>query len=102
MAFGALFPDATEQVTVFNAPGFRATTKNEAFFARLEGAIPSGLATTNVIANEAVDGDAQWSATAGLHSRPGSAVDIAIEDQSPNIIDNKRGRNTVFSNIRGH
>ncbi len=82
MAFGAMFSDATKEITVFNAPGFGATTGNETFFTRLGGAIPAGEATINVIADEASDGDAPWNAIAGFNSRPGTTVDIAIEDQT--------------------
>jgi Ca2+-binding RTX toxin-like protein len=45
------------------------------------GAIPTGVNTTNVIADEAPGTPAPWSAIAGLHSRPGSAIDIPIENQ---------------------
>lgn len=81
MAFGALFPGAAGQITAFNAPGFLTTPTNEAFFATLGGTLPAGLNTINVIADEAGIGEVPWSAIAGLHNRPGVAVDIAIENQ---------------------
>ncbi|MBI5460734.1 MAG: hypothetical protein HY941_00935, partial [Gammaproteobacteria bacterium] len=81
MAFGALFPDVAGQITTFNAPGFLTTSTNEAFFAALDGTIPAGVNTTNVIADEADVGDAPWSAIAGLHGRLGVSIDIAIENQ---------------------
>jgi len=81
MAFGALFPGMTNQVTAFNAPGFKSTSDNQAFFSILGGTIPAGVVTTNVIADEASVGTVPWSAIAGLHSRPGTAVDIPIENQ---------------------
>ena len=81
MAFGSLFGGQTATVTTFNAPGFKTTTANQNFFAKLGGGIPSGVATTNVIADEANVGTAPWSAIAGLHSRPGVALNVAIENQ---------------------
>jgi Ca2+-binding RTX toxin-like protein len=81
MAFGAIFPSVANQITVFNAPGFKDTADNRTFFALLGGAIPTGVNTTNVIADEAPGTPAPWSAIAGLHSRPGSAIDIPIENQ---------------------
>ena len=81
MAFGAIFPSVSSQITVFNAPGFKDTPDNRTFFALLGGAIPTGANTTNVIADEAPGTPAPWSAIAGLHSRPGSAIDIPIENQ---------------------
>ncbi|MDD5391304.1 MAG: hypothetical protein PHD37_18355, partial [Gallionellaceae bacterium] len=81
MAFASLFPSATNQATVFNAPGFKNTATVQTFFSQLGGAIPSGVATTNVIADEARVGNVPWSGIAGLHSRPGVAVDIPVENQ---------------------
>ncbi|MEI2677291.1 MAG: calcium-binding protein [Burkholderiaceae bacterium] len=85
MAFNAMFGAATASVTTFNAPGFLSNSGNNNFFARLGGAaVPTGANTTNVIANEAKLRDAAatgFSAIAGLHSRPGLAVNAPIEDQ---------------------
>ncbi len=81
MAFGTLFPSASSQITVFNAPGFLDDADNRTFFALLGGAIPAGADTTNVIADEANVGLVPWSGIAGLHSRPGTAIDIPIENQ---------------------
>jgi len=81
MAFGAIFPGVANQITVFNAPGFKDTSDNRSFFALLGGALPSGANTTNVIADEAPGTPAPWSAIAGLHNRPGAAIDIPIENQ---------------------
>ncbi|MDL2336355.1 MAG: hypothetical protein QFE16_00790 [Pseudomonadota bacterium] len=85
MAFNAMFGAATASVTTFNAPGFLSNPGNNNFFARLGGAaVPTGANTTNVIADEAKLRDAAatgFSAIAGLHSRPGLAVNVPIEDQ---------------------
>ena len=81
MAFGAIFPTATADVTVFNAPGFISSQNNAAFFAQLGGAVPTGTDTINVIADEAQVGDTPWNGIAGLHSRPGVDIDAAIENQ---------------------
>lgn len=83
MAFGSLFPVASGQITVFDAPGFMSTDTNQQFFARLGGSIPNGANTANVIASEANVGSVPWNAIAGLHSRPGEAINIAIENQVP-------------------
>jgi hypothetical protein len=81
MAFEALFSSQTEQVFAFNAPGFKDTPENRAFFSTLGGAFPSGGTTINVIADESAIGDRPWSAIAGLHSRPGLWVNVGIENQ---------------------
>ncbi|ODS22979.1 hypothetical protein AB835_11285 [Candidatus Endobugula sertula] len=82
MVFAGLFPEITDTVTVFNAPGLITDTqRNRNFFNILGGVVPDGSHVTNVIADEAGIGDAPWSAIAGLHNRPGKAVDIAIENQ---------------------
>ena len=81
MGFGALFSAASDQVTVFNAPGFIDNATNQSFFGALGGYVPSGVNTTNVIADEAGVSGAPWSAIAGLYSRPGVAIDIPIENQ---------------------
>ncbi|MDF1588649.1 MAG: putative Ig domain-containing protein [Gammaproteobacteria bacterium] len=80
MAFGSLFSDFTNQITVFNAPGFIDSTTNQSFFSMLGGNVPDGAVTTNVIANEASENDG-FSPIAGLYSQPGENIDIAIEDQ---------------------
>ena len=82
MAFASMFEDDAGQVTVFNAPGFISSEVNERFFAALGGTIPAGLRTTNVIAAENGSDSASFSPIGGLHSRPGVAVDVPIEDQS--------------------
>ncbi len=83
MAFSSLFPDQTEEVAVFNAPGFTYNLEDQLFFDSLvSGAVvPTGENITNVIADESGVGDVPWNAIAGLHSRPGIAVDISIENQ---------------------
>ncbi|MBK9327638.1 MAG: hypothetical protein IPN00_15445 [Hydrogenophilales bacterium] len=53
----------------------------QTFFNHLDGNIPNGVDTTNVIADEASVGSVPWSAIAGLHSRPGVAVNIPVENQ---------------------
>ncbi len=85
LAFNTLFPEVAGQITVFNAPGFLASLPNHQFFAALGGALPRGANSdnvTNVVADEANIGNAPWSGIAGLHSRPGNAVDIPIENQT--------------------
>ena len=81
MAFEALFPNDTEVVTVFNAPGFGAGVISQSIFQALGGSVPSGEVTTNVVADEASNGNPAWSAIAALHGRLGSNVDISIENQ---------------------
>ncbi|MDT3735113.1 MAG: hypothetical protein ROZ00_02695 [Denitratisoma sp.] len=81
MAFGSLFPGVTNRITVFNAPGFLDDADNRTFFGLLGGAIPAGANTINVIADEANVGSVPWSGIAGLHNRPGTAIDIPIENQ---------------------
>jgi len=85
MAFAAIFPTVTSSVTAFNAPGFKDTTDNRAFFQRLGGAFPDqssiGAKTTNVVANHTSRSDVPWQGIAMLHSRPGTAVDVPIENQ---------------------
>ncbi|PCI16159.1 MAG: hypothetical protein COB62_08110, partial [Piscirickettsiaceae bacterium] len=81
MAFGTLFSGHTSKITTFNAPGFTSSPLNQNFFTALGGSVPTGQSTTNVIANQASGDDVTWSGIAGWHSRPGTAIDIAIEDQ---------------------
>lgn len=84
MAFGTLFSSSTSEVTVFNAPGFVENEANEAFFATLGGAVPNAVnsaSVVNVIADEALVGGQPFTPIAGLFSRPGMAIDIAIESQ---------------------
>jgi len=81
MVFGALFPVHAGPVTVFNAPGFIDNATNRNFFDALGGTVPNGGNTTNVIADEAQIGNRPWNAVAGLHSRPGTPKNIAIEKQ---------------------
>ncbi|MFV0665969.1 carbohydrate-binding domain-containing protein [Denitromonas sp.] len=86
LAFASLFPSVSAKVATFNAPGFVDSAVNQSFMSRLGGAVPNGIApagipTLNVVADEARVGNVPWSAIAALHSRPGLAVDIAIENQ---------------------
>ncbi|MDZ7805103.1 hypothetical protein [Thiohalophilus sp.] len=81
MAFGAIFPDATENITVFNAPSFKQSPTNKAFFLRLGGEFPDGDNTVNITADEALLGKDPFIPIAGMHGRPGENIDIAIEDQ---------------------
>ena len=81
MAFGALFPEMTDSITVFNAPSFKQTTINEAFFLRLGGGFPDGANTTNIAADEALLGEDPFGPIAGLHGRLGESINIPIEDQ---------------------
>ncbi|WP_152682872.1 hypothetical protein, partial [Caenimonas sp. SL110] len=86
MAFAALFPAVTTTATAFNAPGFIQSSINEQFFSRLGGAVPAanniGGVTTNVIANHTTQADVPWQGIAGLHSRPGTIVNVPIESQT--------------------
>lgn len=63
MAFAALFGSSTASVATFNAPRFRDTVTNQAFFAQLGGAVSTAASTeaktTHVIANEAWQADAR-------------------------------------------
>ncbi len=85
MAFAAVFPTVTSSVSAFNAPGFKDTIENRAFFQRLAGLFPDqssiGAKTTNVVANHTSQSDVPWQGIAMLHSRPGLAVDVPIENQ---------------------
>ena len=88
MAFGSFFTSQVANITVFNAPGFIDSTGVQSLFAQLGGqpptsgsATPNNIPTTNVIADEAGIGTPPWNAIAELHSRPGIAVNIAIENQ---------------------
>ncbi|MBE7418528.1 MAG: hypothetical protein HS128_12425 [Ideonella sp.] len=84
LAFNALFGSSVGQVVGFDTPGFKNNATNQQFFATLGGAVPTGANSAtflNVIADEASVGGAPFNAISGLHSRPGIAVDIAIEDQ---------------------
>ena len=81
MAFSSLFTSRTGMVTVFNAPGFIDSAVNQAFFAKLGGAIPTSGSIVNVAADEALADSSPFNWIAGLHSRPGQQIDIAIEKQ---------------------
>lgn len=81
MVFTTLFAGVAAQATVFNAPGFKDTATNQAFFAALGGSVPTGGSITNIIADEAKIGNTPWSAIAGLNSRPGTSINIAVENQ---------------------
>lgn len=87
LAFSSLFAASTGQVTVFNTPGFINNDVNQAFFSKLKlgatiptGSIPTG-SVVNVAADEALVDDSAFNWIAGMHSRPGAWIDIAIEDQ---------------------
>ena len=83
MAFSTIFASRTASATVFNAPGFWDTATNRAFFEKLGGSIPPLNATniTNVAADEALTDSWPFNFFAGMHSRPGQWVNIAIENQ---------------------
>ncbi|MFT7049247.1 MAG: Ca2+-binding RTX toxin-like protein [Halioglobus sp.] len=81
MAFGSLFPNETEAVTVFNAPGFAPGVINQSIFQALGGTVPSGLVTTNVASNEGSNEDPAGLVIADLGSRPGMNIEIATENQ---------------------
>lgn len=85
MAFAGLFPSAAATVTTFNAPGFTDSPINQQFFERLGGVVPTqgsiGAKTINVVADHAGSGDVSWQGIAMLHSRPGTAIDVPIEEQ---------------------
>jgi len=81
MAFGSMFGDMIDQIITFNAPGFTSTNINVEFFKELGGIVPNGSNTINVVADEANAGDTPFNKIAGLWSRPGNKVDIAIENQ---------------------
>lgn len=84
LAFNKLFSGVAGEVVVFNAPGFIDSTINQAFFSHLGGEVPTVAnsgGVLNIRADEAQVGQAPWRAIAGLHSRPGIAIDFPIEDQ---------------------
>src|SRR5438034_3307402 len=81
MAFSSLFAARTGRVTVFNAPGFTSSAVNQAFFAKLGGSIPTGGLIVNVAADEALVDSDPFHCIAGMNSRPGQAINIAIENQ---------------------
>lgn len=86
MAFQALFGAQTGAVTVFNAPGLLVNGENTAFFKALGGP-SSGVPADdvpglfNVVADHTSAADVPFQGIAMLHSRPGLAVDVPIEDQ---------------------
>jgi hypothetical protein len=67
MAFSTIFASSSASATVFNAPGFIDNATNRAFFVMLGGSIPAVGASniTNVIADEALIGEAPFKAIAG-------------------------------------
>jgi pimeloyl-ACP methyl ester carboxylesterase len=81
LAFSGLFAGDVESTTVFNAPGFINDTRSQNFFTALGGGFPSGINTTNVIADEASISDVPFNAIAGLNSRIGTHVNVSIENQ---------------------
>lgn len=88
MAFQALFPQVVSTATVFNAPGFLQTVVSDTLFETLGGTgghVPVGAVPglVNVVADHvsASDLPVPFQGIAMLHSRPGAAVDIAIEEQ---------------------
>ena len=82
MAFSSVFASKTGAVTVFNAPGFLSSSINQAFFAKLGSAIPTSASIVNVAADEALVDSTPFNLIAGLWSRPGIQIDIAIEKQT--------------------
>ena len=90
MAFDRLFPDLTAHVFAYNAPGFKDSPLVNILFAALGGqpALEVGK-ISNIVADQAANGKPSWSAIAGLHSRPGTAVDVPIENQlDPALVGN--------------
>jgi Ca2+-binding RTX toxin-like protein len=88
LAFAGLFPLNARQVHAFNAPGFIDSTLNRNFFARLGGQLPvgpnpGGVQVVNVIADAQPGAGESFSLVARLHSRPGIALNVAIENQVP-------------------
>ncbi|MFA0810164.1 hypothetical protein [Microbulbifer epialgicus] len=84
MAFNSLFPSATEDVFVYNAPGIKDSSFNESFFDWLGGSVPVNGNSNNVhniIASEVDLDEESNNLTAGLHSRPGNKVDVRIEPE---------------------
>ena len=84
LAFNAMFGSSVGQAAGFDTPGFLNGAVNQAFFAALGGSVPTSANSgnfTSVIADEARIGDKPFAAVAGLWSRPGTAVDIGIENQ---------------------
>lgn len=84
LAFNSLFGPSVGQVVGFDTPGFIDSAVNRQFFAALGGAVPTSANSSNfvsVFADEANVGSKPFNAIAGVHSRPGIAVDIAIENQ---------------------
>jgi Ca2+-binding RTX toxin-like protein len=81
MAFQALNNAKTATVTTFNAPGFLNSNSNQQFFSELGGSVPTGTKTTNVIADGTSGNDVSFRAIAGLHGRPGTPIDVRIENQ---------------------
>lgn len=81
MAFQALNNAQTATVTTFNAPGFKASAINQQFFTTLGGSVPTGTKTTNVIADGVSGNDVSYRAIAGLHGRPGTMINVRIENQ---------------------
>lgn len=86
MAFQALFGAQTGAVTVFNAPGFLVSDGNSAFFKALGGpssGVPAGdvPGLFNVVADHTSEAGVPHQGIAMLHSQPGLAVDVAIENQ---------------------
>jgi hypothetical protein len=82
MAFNELFASQSNAATTFNAPGFNYLS--DSFFdSMVSGAgVPMNPFTTNVVAvNNGSESDS-FSPIAGLWSRPGSPVDIPVEDQT--------------------
>jgi hypothetical protein len=76
MAFDRLFPDLTAHVYAYNAPGFKDSPLVNTLFAALGGQPALELGKiSNIVADQAANGKPSWSAIAGLHSRPGTAVD---------------------------
>ncbi len=81
MAFNALFGGNVDQTITFNAPGFIDSFRNQNFFEALGGHVPNETDVINVIADEANTGDDPYTPIAGLHTVPGSTIEISIENQ---------------------
>lgn len=81
MAFSSIFSGHAEEVVVFNAPGFKDTAENQAFFQKLGGSVPNSPSIINVAADESRVGESGFYAVARLHSEPGQLINVAIENQ---------------------
>jgi Ca2+-binding RTX toxin-like protein len=90
LAFARLFPEFTDHVYTYNAPGFTVEDPHvDGFFDMLgEGAtsFPAAEQITNIFANESLSSDEPgFEAIAGLHTLPGGEPDYRayVETQTP-------------------